>query len=64
MPLLFEKWHSPFAGELARRPRPAPGDVASSLARIDVQLGRDDEDRPDPLRAPVSRGLRVWCSEE
>jgi hypothetical protein len=38
--------------------------VASSLARIDLQLGYDHEEEPDPLRSPSSRGLRIWCSEE
>jgi hypothetical protein len=52
-------------GELAWRPRLPAGDVASSLARIDCQLGRDGEEAPDPLRAPPSsRGRRIWCSEE
>ncbi len=50
--------------ELGSPRRPCASDVASSLARIDAQLGRDGDREPDPLRSPPSRGLRIWCSEE
>jgi hypothetical protein len=50
--------------ELASRRRSRASDVASSLARIDAQLGRDNDREPDPLRTPSSRGLRIWCSED
>jgi hypothetical protein len=46
------------------RRRMRASDVASSLARIDLMLGRDGEDEADPLSPPAPRALRVWCSEE
>jgi hypothetical protein len=65
MPLIFHgKWLSPMLAEPGAPLALPAGDVASSLARIDLQLGRDHDDEPDPLRAPPSRGLRIWCSEE
>jgi hypothetical protein len=46
------------------RLRVRASDVASSLARIDLMLGRDGEDEPDPLSPPEPRALRIWCTEE
>jgi hypothetical protein len=47
-----------------RRRRTRASDVASSLARIDLMLGRDGEEEPDPLSPPEPRALRIWCTEE